>query len=264
METQDRLRELEQLAGTDPQKALAKLPYFRDTDLLPLALTALARGWAQTDPQAAADWTAQLESADDQVSATLGLIPEWAARSPEDCLDWASARPPGNLREVSLVELADAWGSRAPAEAVTRFLSLPSETGTERGLHAMVDQWALDDPKAAIEYLAAINPSNRRDEFLETGLVSLTNEDPDLAWSEALRFTDVSRVEHVRGMALEAMAETRPQDALKLADSAGNPPTLLKGIARGWASWDAPAAKAWINTIPNPEITKALNAEIAE
>lgn len=263
MESQERLHELETLAASDPRKALTRLPAFRDTELLPPALTALAKGWAQTDPQAAAQWAAQLESAEDQVSAALGLVPVWATKNPEQCLAWASAQAPGNMREVSLVELADTWVAHEPGKALGRFLSMKSEDGTERGLHAITAQWALDDPDAAIEHIAALDPAGRRDEFLETALVSLTNQDPDRVWSEATRFDDLKRVEHVRAMSLEAMAETRPQGALKLAASVGNPPALLEAVTRGWASWDAPAAKAWIATLTDAELAKSLAASIS-
>jgi hypothetical protein len=264
LETRDRLRELESLAASDPQKALTKLPAFRDQDLLSLALTAIAKGRALTDPEATAQWAAWLESPDDQVSAALGLVPVWAAKDPEACLVWASAQPTGNLREVSLVELADTWVSHQPADALTRFLSLKSEAGTERGLHAIVAQWALDDPDKAIEHIAGLDPAHRRDEFLETALVSLTNQDPDRAWSQATRFADVARIEHVRSMALEAIAENRPQHALKLVDTAGSSPALLRAVARGWASWDTAAAEAWIGTLSDPQVIEALREEIAK
>lgn len=264
LESQQRLGELETLASTDPRKALTQLPAYRDTDLLPLALTAIAKGWALSDPQAAAQWAASLESPEDQVSAALGVVPVWAAENPEECLAWASAQPVGNMREVSLVEIADTWVSREPAAALARFRAMKSEAGSERGLHAITAQWPLDDPDKAIEHIAALDPADRRDEFLETALVSLTHQDPDRVWSEATRFDDPKRVEHVRAMSLEAMAETRPQNALKLAGSEGNSPVLLEAVTRGWASSDAPAARAWIATVSDPALAESLKAEIAE
>jgi hypothetical protein len=264
LESQNRLRELESLAAGDLQKALTKLPTFRDTDLLSLAFTAIAKGCAHADPEAAAQWVAGLTSPDDQVSAALGLVPVWAAKDPEACLVWASARPVGNLREVSLVELADTWAEQQPADALTRFLSMESEAGTERGLHAIAAQWALDDPDKAVEHIAGLDAAQRRDEFLETALVSLTNQDPDMAWSQATRFADASRIEHVRSTALEAIAETRPQLALKLAESTGNPPAFLRSVARGWASWDPEAAASWISTLADPSLAETLSKEIPE
>lgn len=262
-ESQQRLLDLETLAASDPRKALTHLPAFRDTELLQLALSAVARGWARSDPQAAAQWTAGLETSEEQVAAALGLVPVWADANPEECLAWTSARPAGNLREVSLVEIADSWVNRDPQKALDRFLAMTPETGSERGLHVITAQWALDDPDKAIACVAALPPEQRRDEFLETVLVSLTNEDPQHAWSEATRFNDPKRVEHVRCMAVEAMAETRPQDALRLAASVGSPPALLESIAGSWAAWDAPAAKAWIATLPDAELAKTLGAKIS-
>ncbi len=262
VETQKRLNEIETLAATDPRKALYKLHAFRDSELLPLALPAIARGWALTDPQAAAQWAVRLETSEDQVSAVLGLVPVWAAKDPEACLAWTSTQHAGSMREVALVEVADTWGSKEPQEALARFLSMKSEAGTERGLHAITAQWALDDPDMAIERVAALPAEQRRDEFLETVLVSLTNQDPDRVWKESTRFDDPKRVEHVRAMSLEAMSETRPQVALNLAASLGNPPELLKAVARGWASNDATAARAWIGTLQDAGLAETLKSQI--
>lgn len=264
LESQEKLRDIETLASSDPGKALAKLSVFGDSELFPLALGAIARGWATADATAAAEWVSHLDSGDDQVSAAMGLIPVWAAGQPEDCLSWASSQPPGNLREVSLVELAGTWGSNSPREAFTRFLALPSESGTERGLHTIVDQWALTDPDSAIGHLTVLDKTGRRDEFLETALVSLTNQDPDFVWNQSTLFDDAARTEHVRGMALLAIAETRPHEALKLSERAGNSPLLLQAIARGWALSDAPAAQAWINGIKDPVLADSLRDSIKD
>ena len=141
---------------------------------------------------------------------------------------------------------------------------MKSEEGSERGLHAITSQWALDDPDKSVECIAALDPSQRRDEFLETALVSLSNQDPDRVWSETTRFTDPKRIEHVRAMSLEAMAETRPQIALKLAASVGNPPVLLEAVTRGWSSWDAAGAEAWIATLPDPGLAESLRKKVAD
>ena len=65
-------------------------------------------------------------------------------------------------------------------------------------------------------------------------------------------------MEQVRGMALKAMAETRPLEALKLAEAAGNCEALLAGIARGWASTDDSAAEEWIASVADPALAARL------
>jgi len=264
VESQAWLCSLEELAARDSQQALSKLAKIQDPDLLLLALAAVATGWGKLDPQAAADWLVGLETDTQRTSAALGLIPVWAASAPADCLNWATRSPAGNLREISLVELADTWCSNHPQEALSRFLALPSEAGSERGLHAIVSQWALNDPQAAIGHLSQLNSSPRRDEFLETALVSLSNQDPDLTWKYATRFSDPSTVDYVRSMALEAIAETRPQDAIRLAASGGNSETLLTGIARGLAANDSAAAQAWIGSLSDRELAARLSQQIAK
>lgn len=264
LDTQARLGELEALAISDPLKALAALEAFRGKEVFSHALTALARGWATMDPVAAASWVAGLDTADERISATLGLVPVWAGKDPGACLDWANACPPGALREVSLVELADTWVVKQPRAALERFSSLPEDEGRERGLHVITAQWVLDDPTSAIAHLAGLDATQRRDEFLETALVSLSNMDPDRTWNEAGRFQNPEQAAHVRCMALEAMAEERPQDALKLAESAGNPASMLRAVARGWASWDPESAGKWISSLDDSQLVDDLRQEIAD
>lgn len=262
-ESQAWLVSLGKLASRDPQQALAQLAGILDPALRSLALTSIAAGWAQVDAPAAAKWVADLQPEDDAARAALGLVPVWATRAPADCLDWANQRPPGTLREMSLVELADAWGSAHPQEALTRFLTLESDEGSERGLQTIVTQWALDAPQAAVDSLSRMDPASRRDELLQAALVSLSNQDPDLTWKYSDRFSDPGTVEHVRSMALEAIAETRPQDAIKLAATRGNSETLLAGIARGWASADDAGAKTWIHSLADPDLAAKLLQEIS-
>ncbi|MEO5912982.1 MAG: hypothetical protein ABIS50_02035 [Luteolibacter sp.] len=257
------MQTLEDLAATDLQAALSKLADLQDPDLRSIALAAIARGWAKSDPQAAGAWVAELASEKDAVSAALGLIPAWANSNPNNCLDWATALDSGNLREVSLAQLADAWVAINPQEALSRYFALTPETGSERGLHVIAAQWALDAPGAAVDYLTKSKDQPRHEEFLETALVSLSNQDSLQAWSHATVFSDPERIQNVRAMALEAMAESKPLDAIKLAESVGNDPVLLKGIARGWASQDGEAATGWIHAMKDTELEQSLLDEIS-
>ncbi len=138
------------------------------------------------------------------------------------------------------------------------------EPGSESGLHVIVAQWALDSPQAAIAYLANSRDLPRREEFLETALVSLTNQDPMLAWNQVSALEDPDSIRNVRAMALEAMAETRPQNAIKLAETVGNDPELLKGIVRGWEyGGDAADTRDWIHSMKDPELVKSLLDEMS-
>lgn len=258
-----RLNDLEALARKDPASSLDRLPFFRDHDLLPNALAAIARGWSLNDAPAAAGWVAGIESQDDQVSAVLGLVPNWMAQDPEACLDWVQSRPIGNLREVALVEIADSWVSRQPREALERFRAMQEEPGVERGIFTIATQWALDDPAAAVEHISSMPASKQREDCLESALVSLTHLDPALTWKEATRMATPEKTEHVRAMAVEAIAETNPQEAIRLANSAGNPTPLLRGIARGWDTLDSLAADEWIHSQQDPVLVEILKREIA-
>ena len=139
-----------------------------------------------------------------------------------------------------------------------------SEDGTERGLQTIISQWSLDSPDAAVNYLGQIEDTSRRDEFLQTAIVNLSNQNPELAWKYCDRFTDPETAELTRSTALEAMAETHPQDAVKLAELGGNSDALLTGIARGWFSSDEKAATAWINSLPDPQRVARLLEAVAK
>ena len=258
------LQSLENLAASDPKQALVKLADITDPTLLSLALASIASGWATTDPQAAGLWVVGLKTENQQVDAAMGLVSKWAQSAPEDCLAWVSQCPLGNLREVSLVELADAWSAKHPQEAFARFFEMGSEDGKERGLQSIISQWTLDAPDAAVSYLSQIADVARRDEFLQAALTSLSDENPELTWNYCDRFTDPETAEQTRSMVLQALAEDRPQDAIRLAEAGGNSEILLTGIARGWFSTDAAAAKAWIASLPDPEQAAKLLEAVAE
>lgn len=261
----ERLQDLERLARLDPAQAVAQLAEFNDPATRGLALGAIGSGWGDADPISAARWLEGLDTEDEQVAAALGLIPVWAGRRAEEALDWSLGRTQdSNLRELSLLEVADVWASAVPELAMARFLALPSEAGTERGLHAISTQWALDSPDHAIRYFAALDPAGRRDEFLEAALVSLTNENPELAWAEARRVNDPERVAHIQSQALEGIAESRPADALRLAETDGNRQLNFLGIARGWATWDAQAAATWAATLEDENLRQVLLKEIRQ
>lgn len=257
-ESQTFLPSFEALASSNPKKALANLAAIEDPDLLSLALAAVASGWAQVDPQAAAKWVAGLPSEAERSGAGAGLISVWAASAPAECLAWVAQHPSGNLRDESLVKLADGWSSNDPHAALTRFLALESDEGSQRGLRAIVSRWVIDDPSGAVENVSALGKSSRRDELLQAALVSLSSQDPELAWTYSDRVSDRKSIELVRGMALKAMAQTRPLEAIKLAETAGNSEALLAGIARGWAITDDDAAEEWVASLPDPELVARL------
>lgn len=251
---------LAEIASHDPRKALANLAAIQDPDLLPPALAAVASGWARLDLHAAANWVAGISSESQRSEAEAGLISVWAASDPANCLAWIVQHPTGNLRDESLVKLAETWCSNDPQEALSRFLGLEIDDGSRRGVQAIVSQWAKDDP-AAVGYIGALDESPRRDEILEAALISLASQDPELAWTCSDRFTDQKYTDRVRGMALESMAGTRPQEALELAESGGNGETLLAGIARGWFASHDSSAMEWIDSLPDPDLAARLRAE---
>ncbi len=257
-ESKSRLVELEELAARDATQAIAELAGIEDPTLRALAASSIASGWAQSDAPAAAEWVAGLSPESDAALAAEGLVSVWAASAPAACLDWIKLQPSGNLREVALAELAEVWSSNAPEEALARFLELESGADAARGLHSIVSQWALDAPEAAVEAVGQMDVSAQRDELLQAAIFSLATGSPALAWQYSDRFSDPQTVEHVRSVALEAMAETRPQDAIKLAETGGNSEILLAGIARGWAATNLSATKAWLAGLTDQELAGRL------
>lgn len=177
---------------------------------------------------------------------------------------WVAQNPAGILRDEALVKLAETWRANDPQEALTGFLGLTMDDGSTRGLQAIVSQWAQDDPPVAVEHLNSLEKSARRDDLLQHALVSLASQDPELAWKYSDRISDRKSLEHVRGMALKAMAETRPLQALKLAESGGNSEALLAGIARGWAATDDTAAEEWIGSLADPDLAARLRLATSE
>ncbi|MFK7851024.1 MAG: hypothetical protein AB8D78_08610 [Akkermansiaceae bacterium] len=245
-------RQLEQLAWLaedDPKGALAELARLAESEIYPFAFSAVAAGWAKVDPVAASKWVEGIESEDFGVSALFGLIPVWGSVDPQMALNWALKVDKRTLRDVALVELASVWGSYDSVEVFKKYRSLPEESAVLDGLHAITSDWALRDPKSAIRYLSSLELEQDRDRFLEMGLVSLTNQNPLMAWRESGRIANVKLQEHVKCMALEALAEENPEAAINLAETIDRSDDMALAIARGWSFEDAEGAKQWVETI---------------
>lgn len=254
----DWLQSFEELAAKDPSAALSGFEKIDEPDSQALALRAIAAGWGRLDPCAVARWLEGLESKDHQVDAIMGLVPVWVKKSASDCLSWAKELPKGISREVSLVQIADSWTSIDPSAALVEYFKQEPEEGTERGLHVIASQWAIDAPEVAIDFIMRMKDEPRREEFLQTALVSLTNKDPIMTLRYSDQFSSPAVVEHVRSMALEAISESNPQHAISIAQEHGNTEKLLSGIARGWAMLDADAAKKWAASIQDVEVSARL------
>lgn len=75
---------------------------------------------------------------------------------------------------------------------------------------------------------------------------------------------DPERVAHIQSKTLEGIAESRPADALRLAETDGNRRLNFLGIARGWATWDDQAAAAWAATVEDENLRQVLLKEIRQ
>lgn len=254
--------DLEQLAARSPLLAQRELKRIgNDPELLATAHAALAHGWATTAPVAAAAWVDSIADTEDRIAAAMGLIPAWASRDPQACMDWCLRHSKGSLRELSLVSLADAWVDLDPKAAFIEYSGLADEIGRERGLHAICSEWALDDPDNALRDLDTLASADRRDDLLETALVSLANQTPEQSWQKADMVPN--RAHHIRAMALEAIAETHPQRAISLLGTVEAVPVeWWRAIARGWSFAEPEAAATWAKNLADPETRTAVLQEI--
>jgi hypothetical protein len=131
-------------------------------------------------------------------------------------------------------------------------------------LAAIARGWAKSDPKAAGAWVTKLEPENDSISAALGLIPAWVAESPEFVWSRAATgFSDPARILHVRAMALEAISETNPSEAIQFAESVGNDPELLMGIARGWAFKDEAAAKEWISRITDPELVKLLMRQIS-
>lgn len=254
--------ELDKLVDFDSAAAFSFLAKFEGSELRGEAIAEFAYRWSQLDPIATADWLKGLDK-NDRPDAVVGLVSGWVEIAPEAALKWCMAlNESGGIKQMAVHQCALAWAETDGRSAIEAFWRLKSEPVIEDALQIVATTWPMDDPDGVLAYFDSLPASERREEYLEAALVSMTNIDPDRVWREASRAKDEERQNHIRSQALEAIAEKRPEEAIRIAKMQSNPVLFLRAVGRGWSIIDPTAAQRWAEDLSDESIRESILGEI--
>ncbi len=244
---------LEQLASTDPQRALT-IAQSRGDQFFKSARNKLFKTWSQKNPADAVRWFTPQLSVDDvnrwdfQNAAAL-----WIAASPNEALDWLSQIGPANnnssrtliesmLHQVSIIPeaakgLADAllkradltdqnklltnllayWQNRDGAATLAWLDSLKDERKRGELVDQIIRRWGISDGLTRVEFNLRLPEGGQRSDAIKSSLTSWAKSNPDdaLAWIEKHPKPEYAQIiDSIQGVRVGNLATTDLQGAL--------------------------------------------------
>lgn len=182
------LRELRELAATDPDAALTRVAQMPDKHERKIAAEAVCLIAALKDPEKAmtAAWALDLGKFADEATdntALENLAKQWAKVNLIEAFVWASALPADEewRRDRVVKGIASALAQIAPAEAarmVAKHINSESSVQVEAAMEVL-RQWALHDYAGAIAWAALFPEGAIRDRGIDE-LASIAPSPPPL------------------------------------------------------------------------------------
>ena len=276
-------------AALDPQAAVDRLLGAGDADdtLLWVAFTA----WAMHDPDAALRRAESLSPRQRKWASSV-VWSVSAREDPQRAWQETLASKSGKARTEALRSIAHFWAAAAPAEALAAIDALP-EAPDKKSLRTTVLfmwmekdqgtalQWAQqqqpeaislmpvllrlmdDSPAEAIELAMATDAKDRQMAVMQV-IHNWARSDPRATFEWILRNQSSLHDVALAAEPLREIAETAPRQALALAKRLDKTRRRLaiSAILERWASYDAPAAAAWLDS-SSTELESARVAAIA-
>lgn len=223
------LRRLGRELANDPARGMALAARIVNFDDRAEFLRAFVHAWAAHDSERALSYALSQPPGllrGDSVAAACG---GWATVNPQAAAAWAREQVTGPTRTRSLARIAESWASVDPAAASAWAAGLPSGVLSEAALRQCLNIWANQDPAAAAAWITDQPEGRQRDVALLQLAADWASQEPQACAEWVAR-----------------RAQTH-DDAESLAES----------LASLWSSYDAPAASAWIASLPQGEARQA-------
>lgn len=283
---------LEQLARTDPQRALALALAEGNVLVRDLLRNAALRGWGATAPDAAAGWATAQPLLGDRMQCVTAVL-TGAAENPEEAvrlglqLCAGEATPAGNYGHAlinALVEktgsfeaaarfataatmvdrqsfLLDSafyqWAQHEPGRALAEFDKIADPKIREAARKGMLAGWADSDPHKLADFAQALPRGEDRSRAFEIALPKWVAKEPEAAlkWmSEVEPDPDFDR--GIASLALKSSFHSNTAIAMELTDSITDPAARVltkSNVFHQWALRDLEAARKYAQSVPNPE-----------
>lgn len=279
-----------QLAETDPQKALSLLQQLPANQQSIATQRAIFGSWAGVDPLAAAAAVMKLPRGFNQTTAVDGVAEFWANQDPQAALAWIDQLPPGYGKESAKLNAMTSIATQDPALAAT-YIDTPGMGNRTVLIGEVSENWAQTDPQAALAwvgnvstgqvynkamlgilgqmgqadpqgtaaYIAQLPDASMRDDADKqlAGTWAQSDFDGALAWAQGLPASDGDTRSAALGSVMHNWILSDPAGAGDyLMQNMQNDPgfgRLAYWLSMYWSSADAPAALAWVQTLPPGE-----------
>ena len=277
-------RLLEELATSEPARALALAQADGNLKLREILVQASLRGWARANPASAARWALVLPDANNRdqalsmvfagavaadpdaavqlgkslIQQNPGEAPGYGARLIDALCDagqFATAvqLAAGGDRESRTGWMASAyskWAEFQPDAAARAAAALADSDLRSQALHGIVGGWATVDPAALVNFVVQLPPDADKAPLLSQSLEYWARQDPKNASAWIDKSDD--RPELDQGVAAVAtMSALKSDVALSWAESISNPTLRSETVAtvvRNWMTTDLAAARDYFKT----------------
>ncbi len=292
---------IEQLARTDPQKALALAQAEGNWRLRDLLRNAALRGWASVAPMAAADWALTVRP-EERRSAVEALL-QGAAANPDAAVKTAlhlcqsDPEPAGDYGHYTIAALVDAgafkeavqfgnqvgtekypfllksaffqWSRNQPNDAMAAVNGISDPVLRAQAYGEAISGWAWSDAKAVAQYALQLPSGSARTDAFAEALPRWVEKDP-VAATEWINRQD-SGPEFDSGIVAvanhQSMIQGQPSTAMALAGNISDPSVrshTLRAVFRQWATNDLTAARSFIASTANAGDRALLTDELKD
>ena len=292
---------LEELARTDPHRAISLAQGQPDWRLRELLRDASLRGWASVAPDAAGDWAlgvriedrravvgAVLQGAAAAPDATVGLALRLCAADPEPAGDYGHAAIAALVEAGAFAHAADfgaamgtenyaflfqsayfQWARQRPAEALAAAEKItdPQLAALARG--QAITGWSWADAAGLANHALTLPPGAERSQALAEALPLWLERYPEQAatWIQE----NENGSEFDAGLAAlanqQSFLKSRPDAALDLATGISDPAKrteTLRSVFGQWAARDPRAARAYLERTTHPPDRQTLAAVLTD
>lgn len=239
-------------AFRDPVEARAALSRVDDDDLREFMQGRLVAGWVRGgDLRGAGEYLTSLPQGNRRLRYLTMVAWELSKDGPEAVEAWAEAAPAAFPRYKAAVFLkaTSTLASIDPArtaEWVSAYLDRPYADGV---LRAVARSWALQDPRAALVWLASLEPGLKQDASVSNAFRVWLDRSPGEAESWLLGSVPAAALDAGVSVMVGRHRETSPRKALAWAmrlDERALRERVLVNIASEWLREDPESAAAWI------------------
>ena len=278
---------IEELAATDPSRAIELATSEPDSELSTRLLQAALRGWSGKDSDAAAEWALSQTQMDQGLA--MASVFDGAARDPEHALQFArelSERNPehsadygsylvaalarngefGKAADFAAGGTADVrvdwlnaafarWAEQKPRDALEHAEQFSDPEIQQTAFRAAVSHWAQNSPREVAEYALSHSAGADRDFALNAALRAWAADDPVGAAGWIGRFEPSPQFDlGAAVIASQPDAIREPEVATSWAEGITDPQLRVRVLAmvvNEWSLTDPVAARHYAETSAN-------------